>query len=85
MNKLIVLQHNVQTWATKKVALPNIYRQFDPHVILINEHSLRDGNRPKIFNYNTYSVNKTNELHAGAAIAIRKDVLSVKLIRDILR
>jgi hypothetical protein len=76
MNKhtIKILQHNVSTWNNKKITLSNIYNQHDPDIILLNETSVINGQALKIFNYNTYTVNRANERYAGAAIAIKKDI-----------
>ena len=69
---LTIIQHNVRNWNTNKITLCNIYNQIDPDVILINEHCLTEDAPLKIFNFNTFSVNKRNEDHSGSAIAINK-------------
>ncbi|KAF2356999.1 Endonuclease/exonuclease/phosphatase [Trinorchestia longiramus] len=74
IKSLTIIQHNVLNWQNNKIALCSIYRQYDPHIILLNAHCLRDNTPIKIWNYNTYTANKANEQHAGTAIAIRKDV-----------
>lgn len=74
MRTIKILQHNVQTWSNKKFALSNIYNNIDPDIILINDHSLTNNSPLKIFNYHTYTCNKENEPHAGAAIAIKSHI-----------
>ena len=74
-NKLTIIQHNVNIWNEKKHALVNIYNDINADIILINDHSLNDDNRLKIFNYNVHCNNKANRLHRGSAIAIKKDKL----------
>lgn len=74
MNKITILQHNVRSWQQNKISLCNIYNSVDPDVILLNEHSVINAETLKIFNYNVHSVNKLNERHAGAAIAIKKGI-----------
>ncbi|KAF2350210.1 hypothetical protein FHG87_019034 [Trinorchestia longiramus] len=39
-SKLTIIQHNVQSWTNKRIALSNIYNTIDPDIILINAHSL---------------------------------------------
>ena len=80
-NKLTVLQHNVNCWNHKRHALTNIYNQTDPDIIFLNDHSLTDDKRLKIFNYNVHQNNKSNGIHKGSAIAIKKD-LDYKLLDD---
>lgn len=75
MATLSVLQHNVLSWTfSRRYELYNTYREIDPDVILINAHSLKDGQRIKIFNYDVYQTNHLNEHNAGAAIAVRKNL-----------
>jgi hypothetical protein len=69
-----IKKYNVQTWNIKKFALSNIYNNIDPDIILLNDHSLIDNSPLKIFNYHTYTCNKENEPHAGAAIAIKSHI-----------
>ena len=91
-NDLKIVQHNVNTWTKKKESLHSKYRQIDPDIILINDHSLLDSNSPlKIQHYTVYTSNKRNEWHSGTAIAIKNtikhtiqddylsDLLSVKI------
>ena len=73
-NKLTIIQHNVNIWNDKRHALENIYNDIYADIILINDHSLTDNNRLKIFNYNVHCNNKANRLHRGSAIAIKKDI-----------
>ena len=80
-NTLTILQHNVNIWNDKRHSLTNIYNDHDPDIILINDHSLNDNNRLKIFNYNVHQCNKTNGYHRGTAIAIKKD-LNYRLLDD---
>ena len=37
---LTILQHNVQTWNTKRHTLANIYNSIDPDILLLNETSV---------------------------------------------
>ena len=87
LNTLTIIQHNVRSWNNNKIALSNIYNQYNPDIILINSHSLLQHEHLKIFNYNVFQCNKENEPHAGTAIAIKKNI-SFKLhdtfITDIL-
>jgi hypothetical protein len=78
VQKLVIIQHNVQSWNSNKITLSNIYNTIDPDIILINDHSLIDNQALKVFNYNTFYSNKQNELHAGTAIAVKRHI-SIKL------
>ena len=73
-----IIQHSVLSWNTNRNSLTNIYNNIDADIILINSHSLINNTNIKIFNYNTFTCNKTNELHSGIAIAIKK-TLTYKL------
>ena len=81
-DKLTILQHNVNCWNNTRHALINIYNQTNPDLILINDHSLTEDKRLKIFNYNVHQNNKSNGIHKGTAIAIRKN-LDYKLLDDL--
>ena len=80
-NELTIVQHNVRHWRTIKNALTDIYNDISPDILLINEHGVLDNDRLKIFNYNVHTTNKTNRLHKGTAIGIRKD-LDYRLLDD---
>ena len=71
---LTKLQHNVQTWNTKRHTLANIYNSIDPDILLLNETSVKNTDHLKLFNYNVFKTNKRNEQFAGAAIAIKKNI-----------
>ena len=71
---LTILQHNVQTWNTKRHTLANIYNSIDPDILLLNETSVKNTDHLNIFNYNVFKTNKRNEQFAGAAIAIKKNI-----------
>ena len=73
-DRLTILQHNVRHWTIRRYELTNTYNNLDPDIILINDHSLINDERLKIFNYNVHSSNKTNTRHHGTAIAIRKNI-----------
>lgn len=91
MDKLVILQHNVQHWGTRNNHLINIYREINPDVILLNSHGTKEEDSIRIHNYTTYKVNSTNSVSDGSAILVRKglnhrlidnfvtDVLSVKI------
>ena len=71
MPRLRVIQHNVLHWSTRKYDLFNTYRQFDPDLILINNHGMNDDTRLKIPGFRVYQVNSSGEASDGVAIAIR--------------
>ena len=81
IDKLTIIQHNIRHWDDKRHALTNIYNDIDADIILINDHSLTNDRRLKIFNYSTFQTNKTNSQHRGAAIAIRHN-LDFRLLDD---
>ena len=80
-NKLTIIQHNVNKWNDEEHALVNIYNDINADIILINDHSLTDDNRLKIFNYNVHCNNKANRLDRGSAIPIKKDI-NYRLLDD---
>ena len=71
MDTLTILQHNVAHWKPNRYFLTNMYLHIDPDVILINSHGLKANERIKIYGYNTYIANSSNELHDGSAILIK--------------
>ena len=72
--KLTIVQHNVQCWRSNKNALVNIYQGIDPDIILLNGTSVLQNENLKIFNYNVFTKNSTNQRLLGVAIAIRKTI-----------
>lgn len=83
MTRLRVVQHNVLAWDRRKYDLSNTYRQFDPDIILINSHGLKDDTRLKIPGYRLYQSNASNEQMDGVAIAL-KTKLQHKIEDDFL-
>ena len=71
---LKIIQHNVQTWITRKNELSNYYNRNGPDVILLNATCSLDKNKIKIYNYNIHQCNAEEENHAGIAVAIKKDI-----------
>ena len=69
------------SWNKHKFALYNTYRHMDPHIILLNAHGCKSDQEIKIFNYSIIKVNKTNTLHDGAAIAVRRDIRYIRMER----
>ena len=93
ISKIKVLHHNVHHWPSKRLNLLNTYRHIDPDIILLNSHGLPNHKIIKIPGYITYQANRTGELHAGVAIAVKStiqhkihddfhfsDTLSIKLM-----
>lgn len=96
INQIKVLQHNVHHWPSKRISLINTYAHINPDVILINSHGLPNHQSIKIPGYTTYQANRTGELHAGVAIAVKRtlqhkihddfhfsDTLSIKLMTNL--
>ena len=92
MDKFTIVSQNVLAWIpARRYELGNYYRTQDPDVILLNSTGLKHQDNIKIWGYNTYHCNKSNENSSGIAIAVRKgiehrlddeyqdNVLSVKL------
>ena len=74
MDQLIIIQHNVCTWSTKRHELYNIYRTLDPDIILLNDTGVLHNERLKLHHYTVYTSNKENRLHRGTAIAIKSTI-----------
>lgn len=72
ITRLTILQHNVRHWKTNKYAYCNIYQEIDPDVILINEHGMNKEEKIKIHGYELYQTNKSNNIHDGVAIGIKR-------------
>lgn len=80
---LRVIQHNVLSWTyNRRNELCNTYRIEDPDIILINSHGRKNTDRIKIFNYDIYQNNHTDEANDGAAIAVKKTIKH-KIIDDL--
>ena len=90
--EILIVQHNVLAWTTeRKHALANVYLKINPDVLLLNSTNVINNEEMKLYNYNIYKKNISNERNAGIAIAVRKnikhriddnfnsDVLSVKI------
>ena len=54
-----MLQRNVLSWNDKRHSYVNIYTDFDPDIILLNETGILDGEKMTIFNYNIFRANRT--------------------------
>ena len=77
--RLKIIQHNINGWKDKRIALSNSYRILDPDVVLMNDSGLADDWRVKMFNYNILQSNKSGELHDGCIIAIKKRLKFTKI------
>ena len=75
MAGLRIIQHNVFLWTKERARqLVNTYREFDPDVILINSHGKPETKPIKIYNYNTYTSNKSGEANDEVAIAVKSSI-----------
>lgn len=74
MDKLTIVQHNVQHWNTRKNQLSNSYKEINPDIILLNSHGTKNDETIKITNYITYKINTTNERNDGSAILIKEGI-----------
>ena len=72
IKRLKIIQHNVRHWPTNKFCYYNTYKEIDPDIILLNEHGMKNEEKIKIFGYDMYQRNKSNEIHDGVAIGIKK-------------
>ena len=80
--ELKIIQLNVSKWTKERsIELSNLYNRNNPDIILLNAVSVRQNKPVKIFNYNAYSKNQWNELHAEVTITVRKN-LQHKIIND---
>ena len=75
MNRITVLQHNINSWHPKRFQLTNTYNDISPDIILLNDTNTTDSYIIKIFNYKVYSSNKTSQRHRGTTIAIKNSIL----------
>ena len=69
---ILIVQHNVRNWNSYKLTLTNLYKEINPDVILINSHGLKSTENIKIYTYQTYLINSSDELHDGSAILIKQ-------------
>ena len=82
MDKLSIVFHNVLTWTFhRRNELCNYYRTLDPDIILLNSTGLKHSDTIKIFGYNVYHCNKSNEPQSGIAIAVKTSIVH-QLIDD---
>ena len=74
-NELRIRYLNVQNYTEEKEpALARHLTENNPDIILITSTSRQKNNPIKLLSYNTFSVNKNDERHAGCAIAIKKGI-----------
>lgn len=71
MNNIIIIQHNVLHWETRKANIISTYLTINPHIILINGHGMKNQEQIKIPGYTTYQMNTNNELHDGSALLVK--------------
>lgn len=60
MNAIKIIQHNVQSWGTRKFELSNTYKSINPYVILINSYGTTT---TKLEGCNTFNKNDFNEAY----------------------
>ena len=83
LQEIKVVQHDVQHWfRARSIELGNYYRRENPDMILLNSTGVTNQERIRIYNYNVTCRNFLNEMHAGVAVAVRKD-LQCRIIDDI--
>ena len=68
-----ILQANVQNWQTNKITFYNNIRSENPHIILLNEHGVRENGKIKIYGYKTEWKNLSNQARDGTALAIKRN------------
>ena len=82
---LRVKYQNVQHYnQEREEGLVRHLTQENPDIILIASTSRNRELPIRIQGYNTFATNKTNELHAGCAIAIKKDYSLTSLTISLL-
>ena len=82
LQEIKIVQHNVRHWSRpRSIRLGNYYRKENTDVILLNSTGITDNDKIRIYNYNVTSRNILNEMHAGVAVAVRKD-LQHRIIDD---
>ena len=74
MFTLTVVQHNVLHWQTRRHELNNMYRQYDPDVILLSSHGCTDIQNIKIYPYKVHQKNPTQAAADGVAIAVKPNI-----------
>lgn len=74
MQTITVVQHNVNSWFNKNIALYNIYRHLDADIILLNHTGQIDNKPIRIQHYSVYAKNTTNSAWRGTAIAIKNNI-----------
>lgn len=87
MDKILIVQHNVLHWNTRKFNLTQTYLDIAPHIILINSHGLKEQETIKIHGYTTYIINTTQENNDRSAVLIRNNIkhkLDDNYVTDIL-
>lgn len=88
MDNIIILQHNVLHWESRKFNLSNTYRQINPHIILINSHGMKNNEQIKIQGYMAYKRNTSNENSDAIVILIKENIkhrLDDHYITDVLK
>lgn len=71
MDNIIIVQHNVLHWETRKFNLIKTYKEINPHTIVINGNGMKKTQLIRILGYITYQANTTGELHDGSEIPIK--------------
>ncbi len=69
-----IVQHNVLNWRNKKQTLTNVYKELELYIILINSHGLKPEENIKIYIYNTYLINSSEEMQDGSTILVRQNL-----------
>ena len=74
LEQIVIVQHNVLKWSTRKFELTNAYKNINPDIILLNSTGEKDSDRIKIFNYNVYQRNLSGQINSGIAIAVKRSL-----------
>lgn len=54
MDDITVIQHNVLNWKERRHGLTQIYNKYNPDVILLNSHCVKETEPLKTFGYSFY-------------------------------
>ena len=75
MEDIKIIHHNVLKWTGNRASeLYNIYRLYDPDLILLNSTGKKQEEKIKLFGYKVYQKNYYNENSAGIAMAIKPNI-----------
>ena len=75
LQEIKIMQHNVHHWSRERaIELCNYCRRENPDIILLNSIGIGTQDKLNICNYNVTKGNIFNEMQAGVAVAVKKDI-----------